>query len=238
MGLATTFDAGFADAFGAAAGAAGAGPRCGVAAEAGATRGAFEPAAEAEGTAVFRGAGGVACVVAELGIAVPGDFAGAGASTGVAAAGSPGDSGAPSVVRRVRVAVGAGAGGFFCAGGFCALPDPPRLCAGFGSEIENTCDGAFACVTGIVVIVTRGANGFPCFLGGGAGVDADAGEGGEAGAASPSAGFCGSGGAGLFGSEDTRIASCANSSACYDLLTEITQLIQLAQLTSPAVSSA
>lgn len=77
-------------------------------------------------------------------------------------------------------------------GAFGPPPDPPRLCAGFGSEIEKTCDGAFACVTGTVVIFTRGANGFAGFFGGGGGEP------------SASAGFCGSGGAGLFGSEDTR----------------------------------
>jgi hypothetical protein len=46
-------------------------------------------------------------------------------------------------------------------------------------------------VTGTVVIFTRGANGFACFFGG------------VAGAPSPSAGFGGSDGAGLLGSDDT-----------------------------------
>lgn len=88
--------------------------------------------------------------------------------------GFAGVSGSFSVVRRARLR--------FC-GGFGAGD-----AAGRGTEIENTCGCGLALEMGTVVIFTRGENGLAGFFG--------------AGAPSPPAGCCGSGEAGLLGSED------------------------------------
>jgi hypothetical protein len=102
-----------------------------------------EAGREDESRVVVRGLAGVACAfageadavsraevvdefgaeVGELTVEPAGDTDGA----------ASGCASAPSVPRRVLLVFDAGA-----AGGFGAAPDPPRLAAGFGSEIEKT----------------------------------------------------------------------------------------------------